>query len=117
MAFIEKRPPWLPRLTRLIKKSWASHGPSSGPHLSSAFDSDSGEWLIVAAPVFQEVLGGEDDGKNRLDWLRLQHQEVAAGNGGGEHQRSQRVPAVQPDADPRDSWPVSWAPGQPEGYA
>lgn len=63
MAFIEKRPPWLPRLTRLIKKSWASHGPSSGPHLSSAFNTDSGEWLIVAAPVFQEVLGGEDDGK------------------------------------------------------
>ena len=29
----------------------------------SAFDTESGEWLIVAAPVFQEVLGGEDDGK------------------------------------------------------
>ena len=32
-------------------------------HVASSFDNDSGEWLIVAAPVFQEVLGGEDDGK------------------------------------------------------
>jgi hypothetical protein len=27
------------------------------------FDSDRKEWLITVAPVFQEVLGGEDDGK------------------------------------------------------
>ena len=63
MTFIEKRPPWFDRFTRLIERSWAHHGPCGGVHLAASFDNDSGEWLIVAAPVFQEVLGGEDDGK------------------------------------------------------
>ena len=63
MTFIEKRPPWFDRFTRLIERSWAHHGPCRNLHVSSAFDTNSGEWLIVAAPVFQEVLGGEDDGK------------------------------------------------------
>jgi hypothetical protein len=63
MTFIEMRPPWFDRFTRLIKESWTQHGPCSSLHVSSAFDNDSSEWLIVAAPVFQEVLGGEDDGK------------------------------------------------------
>ena len=59
---IEKRPPWFSRFTRLIKRVWAHHGPCNGVYLSSAFDTDSNEWLIVAAPIFQEVFGGEDDG-------------------------------------------------------
>jgi len=63
MTFIEKRPPWFDRLARLIEKSWQHHGPCGSLHVSCVFNSDSGEWLIVAAPVFQEVLGGEDDGK------------------------------------------------------
>jgi hypothetical protein len=62
MALIEMHPPsWFDRFSRLIERSWAHHGPCSNLHVSCAFDS--GEWLIVAAPVFQEVLGGEDDGK------------------------------------------------------
>jgi hypothetical protein len=63
MAFIEKRPPWFNRFTRLVKRAWVNHGPCENIRLSSAFDTDISEWLIVAAPVFQEVLGGEDDGK------------------------------------------------------
>ncbi len=63
MAYIEKSPSWFDRFARLIERSWAHHGPCGGVHLSAAFNSDDGEWLIVAAPVFQEVLGGEDDGK------------------------------------------------------
>lgn len=63
MTFIEKRPPWFDRFTRLIEGSWAHHGPCRNLHVSCAFDTDSGEWQITAAPVFQEVLGGEDDGK------------------------------------------------------
>lgn len=63
MSVIEKRPPWLAQFTRLIESSWAYHGPCRSLHVSCAFDTDSGEWLILAAPVFQEVLGGEDDGK------------------------------------------------------
>jgi len=63
MALIENRPPWFHRFTRFIERSWVHHGPCSNLHVSSTFDADSGEWLIVAAPAFQEVLGGEDDGK------------------------------------------------------
>ncbi len=63
MTFIEKRPHWLARFTRLVESSWAHHGSCRSVHVSCAFDTDSGEWVILAAPVFQEVLGGEDDGK------------------------------------------------------
>jgi hypothetical protein len=63
VAVIDKRPPWFGRITRLIEKCWASHGPCGSRYVTSVFDTESGEWLIVAAPVFQEVLGGEDDGK------------------------------------------------------
>jgi hypothetical protein len=63
VAVAEKRPPWFDRFNRLIQRSWANHGPCGNLHVSTAFDNDSGEWVIVAAPVFQEVLGGEDDGK------------------------------------------------------
>ncbi|HEY7328086.1 MAG TPA: hypothetical protein VH592_10620 [Gemmataceae bacterium] len=63
MTFNEKRPPWFARFARLIKRSWQHHGPADRIHLSCAFNSDNEEWRIVAAPVFQEVLGGEDDGK------------------------------------------------------
>jgi hypothetical protein len=63
MTFTKERPSWFDRLARLIKRSWAHHGPCSNLHISAALDNDSGEWLILAAPVFQEVLGGEDDGK------------------------------------------------------
>ncbi len=63
MSFIERRPPWFARFVRLITRSWQHHGPCSNLHVSCAFDADNGEWLVVAAPVFQEVFGGEDDGK------------------------------------------------------
>jgi hypothetical protein len=63
MSLIEKRPPWMARLTRLIERSWLYHGPCGGCQLSVVFNTDNSEWQIVAAPVFQEVLGGEDDGK------------------------------------------------------
>jgi hypothetical protein len=63
MAVIEKRPPWFDRFSRLIERSWTHHGPCRNLHLSCAFDTESREWLIVAAPVFQDVLGGEEDGK------------------------------------------------------
>jgi len=62
MAVIDKRPPWFDRFARLIERLWEHHGCAS-LNVTSAFDTESREWMIVAAPVFQEVLGGEDDGK------------------------------------------------------
>ena len=63
MAVIDKRPSWFGRMTRIIERCWAHQGPCGNLHVTSAYDTDRREWLIVAAPVFQEVLGGEDDGK------------------------------------------------------
>lgn len=63
MAVNENCPPWFDRFARLIERSWVHHGPCRKLHVSSALDDNSGEWLILAAPAFQEVLGGEDDGK------------------------------------------------------
>jgi hypothetical protein len=79
MKFIEKRPPWLDRFTRLIEQSWQHHGPCGNLHVSCAFDTDNGEWVIVAAPVFQEVLGGEDDGKTVWTGFMFQADKLLRG--------------------------------------
>src|SRR5579864_1905646 len=50
MSHIENRPPWIDRFTRLINRSWASHGPCGGCHVSAVFNTDNSEWVIVAAP-------------------------------------------------------------------
>ena len=63
MAFIEKRPPWFDTIREAIEANWQHHGPCSKISVTSAQDDVTGEWRIVAAPVFQEVYGGEDDGK------------------------------------------------------
>jgi hypothetical protein len=63
MPVIEKRPPWFDRFSRLIERSWAHHGPAGSVRLDSALDVENGLWLFRAAPVFQEVFGGKDDGK------------------------------------------------------
>lgn len=63
MAVVEKHPFWFDRFKRLVEKCWSHHGPCKSLHLSSALEVESGLWLFRAAPVFQEVLGGKDDGK------------------------------------------------------
>ena len=64
MHINEQKPNWLDRLTRNIKRCWVNHGPTTGnPSIQTSFDSESEEWQIVVAPVFQEVYGGNGDGK------------------------------------------------------
>lgn len=62
MARIEKRPPWLDELDNAIKGNWQHHGPCSQVAIKSFYDDETDNWLIVAAPVNQEVFGGEKDG-------------------------------------------------------
>ena len=92
MAVIDKRSPWFARFTRLIEKCWAHHGPCVNLHVASAFDTDRREWLIVVAPVFQEVLGGEDDGKTV--WTGF----VFHADDRGSPLRRKLLQRVQPDA-------------------
>jgi len=58
-----KRPKWHNKFCSLVESCWQSHGPSAHITFKWAYDDESKTWMILAAPVFQEVLGGEDDGK------------------------------------------------------
>lgn len=55
-------PKWIERLFDLIHKHWQYHAPCSHVNMQ-AFQDESHMWQIKAAPVFQEVYGGDDDGK------------------------------------------------------
>ncbi len=63
MAVVEKHPFWFDQFRRVVEKCWDHHGPCGSVRLDSALDVENGLWLLRAAPVFQEVFGGEDDGK------------------------------------------------------
>jgi hypothetical protein len=60
---MEKPPKWYDSFINLVESCWDHHGPCR--HLCSKVERDheTGRYHIVIAPVFQEVLGGEDDGK------------------------------------------------------
>lgn len=62
MAVIEKRPPWFDDLRHALEGNWTHHGPCSRISLTSLYDDETGDWRIVAAPVNQEVFGGDKDG-------------------------------------------------------
>ena len=63
MAVVEKRPFWFDHFKRLVEKGWEYRGACKNFHLQSALQVENGLWLFRAAPVFQEVYGGKDDGK------------------------------------------------------
>lgn len=63
MAVVVKRPHWFDEFKRLVEKCWDHHGPCGTVRLDSALEVENGLWLFRAAPVFQEVFGGKDDGK------------------------------------------------------
>ena len=63
MALPAKRPPWFRRIHQAITDGWQHHGPCSRISLTSAFDEERRLWRLFAAPVHQEVFGGEEDGR------------------------------------------------------
>jgi hypothetical protein len=58
-----RQPKWVARLIDLIHRHWQYHAPCNHVGVKAFWDEEYGEWRVNAAPVFQEVLGGEDDGK------------------------------------------------------
>jgi hypothetical protein len=62
MALIEKRPTWLEDIRHALEGNWRHHGPCSQISLKSLYDDETCNWLIVAAPVNQEIVGGDKDG-------------------------------------------------------
>jgi hypothetical protein len=57
------RPRWVRRLVKLIEKHWRHHGPCNSIHFDARYSPDSLAWEIEAAPAYQEILGGEQDGQ------------------------------------------------------
>ncbi len=62
MAWIDKRPPWFDELHRQVEENWQHHGPCGRISLTSSYDEERKAWRLVASPVYQEVVGGGQDG-------------------------------------------------------
>ena len=57
----KKRPKWMEKLFFLVHKHWEYHAPCT--HLNIQAYQENKTWHVKAAPVFQEIYGGDDDGK------------------------------------------------------
>lgn len=58
-----KMPKWMPLFYKTIHKHWQHHAPCEHINLMSEWSDETKCWHVNAAPVWQEILGGEDDGK------------------------------------------------------
>ena len=56
-------PKWTENFFHLIHKHWEYHAPCEHINIKASLDRNSKCWLIQAAPVYQEVYGGDEDGK------------------------------------------------------
>lgn len=63
MTVEQQRPPWFNRIYQAVEQNWQHHGPCSRISLTSDFDEERRLWRLFAAPVHQEVFGGEEDGR------------------------------------------------------
>lgn len=57
------RPQWVRRLCKLIDRYWRHHGPCHSIRFDARYTPENQAWEIEAAPAYQEVLGGEQDGQ------------------------------------------------------
>lgn len=58
-----KTPNWTQRLFETVFSCWSYHTPCKCINFQAWKDDELNVWQIKAAPVFQELYGGEDDGK------------------------------------------------------
>lgn len=56
-------PKWVDKLTRLISRHWQHHGPCESINFMAHKSDDNQAWMIYAAPAYQEVYGGDQDGQ------------------------------------------------------
>lgn len=57
------RPRWVQKLFTLIEKHWRHHGPCNSIRMDARYSPDFRAWEVEAAPAYQEVFGGEQDGQ------------------------------------------------------
>lgn len=58
-----KEPKWIEDFVFLVYNHWGYHSPCTHINIQSTFVKKGKYWEIKAAPIFQEVYGGDDDGK------------------------------------------------------
>lgn len=56
-------PKWIRRIYKYLNTCWQYHGPCQHVNFQSWYDEQEKQWHIKAAPVFQEVYGGLQDGQ------------------------------------------------------
>lgn len=60
----KKNPPkWVNRFFNAVHRSWHYHAACQSIDMQAFFDQEHQSWTMKAAPVFQELYGGEGDGK------------------------------------------------------
>lgn len=59
----DKKPKWFERFARHVDKCWIRHGWNETLCFKSGWCDEMKEWVITVCPVFQEIYGGEGDGK------------------------------------------------------
>lgn len=60
----DKDPPkWMTKLFDIIYNVWHYHGNCTHINFQHSKDNDNKIWMLKAAPVYQQIYGGEDDGK------------------------------------------------------
>src|SRR4051812_12992347 len=59
----KKQPKWVNRLIDRVHEFWSYHFTCSHINTMVCWDEAQEAWVVNVAPVYQEVLGGEDDGE------------------------------------------------------
>jgi hypothetical protein len=59
----KKIPNWISQLYECVYRHWNHHSPCKHINLKTDWSRDTKCWHITAAPVYQEILGGEKDGE------------------------------------------------------
>jgi hypothetical protein len=63
MKKMKKVPNWIFSLKKKIVKSWKHHSLCESVNISSKWDENLSCWVLEAHPVFQEIIGGKEDGE------------------------------------------------------
>lgn len=58
----QNQPEWVERLFTCIQENWQHHVPCLHINMQAFWNAEHQAWQVKAAPVFQEVRGGESDG-------------------------------------------------------
>lgn len=76
-----KMPKWLCELYTAIHRYWDYHSPSEKINTIASFDNREKIWNVKVAPVFQEIYGGTNDGKQVWSGFIFDLSEFARENG------------------------------------